>query len=65
MRLSLGRSSLLAAAAVAGAFVYWRATDRRRSRHLEEIDEAISEGRDVADSSGGGEVPDDLPFDQR
>ncbi|MBJ7595024.1 MAG: hypothetical protein JF886_09230 [Candidatus Dormibacteraeota bacterium] len=42
-------SSLLAAAALAGAIVYWRANDRQRSRKLaEDIDAGIAEGRQAA-----------------
>jgi hypothetical protein len=48
LRLSLGRSSLLAAAAVAGAVVYWRAAERQRARQVAEIDEAVAEGSDTA-----------------
>ncbi len=49
LRLPLRASSLLAAAALAGAIVYWRANDRQRSRKLaEDIDTGIAEGRRAA-----------------
>jgi cytidylate kinase len=63
-RLSLGRSGLIAAAAVAGAVVYWRASVRQRSRDLAEIDEAVAEGRDAAQRLLGDSEAVDPPFDQ-
>jgi hypothetical protein len=64
LRLPLGRSGLFAAAALAGAIVYWRASEQRRSRRVEdEIDEAITEGRDAAERLLGEPVPDRRQFD--
>jgi hypothetical protein len=65
LRFPLGRSGLLAAAAVAGAIVYWRANERQRSRHAGEIDEAIAQGRAAADAVLGDGEADSRPFDQR
>jgi hypothetical protein len=49
LRLPLRASGLLAAAALAGAIVYWRANDRQRSRQLAgEVDASIAEGRQAA-----------------
>ena len=51
MRFPFGARGLLAAAAVTGGVVYWRATARRRAERLEaSIDDAIAEGRHVAES---------------
>jgi hypothetical protein len=56
LRLSIGRSGLIAAAAVAGAIVYWRANERQRSRRLAgEIDDAIAEGREAAATALSGD----------
>lgn len=56
LRLSIRRSGLIAAAAVAGAIVYWRANERQRSRRLAgEIDDAIAEGREAAATALSGE----------
>jgi Flp pilus assembly protein TadB len=63
-RLTLGRSGLLAAAAVAGAIVYWRANERRRSRDLAEIDAAVAEGRDAAETMLADSEAVEPPFDQ-
>ncbi|HEY8675637.1 MAG TPA: hypothetical protein VIO13_06675 [Candidatus Dormibacteraeota bacterium] len=66
LRIPLGRSGLLAAAAVAGAIVYWRASERQRSRQLAgEIDEAIAQGREAAGVALTDEDSDSRPFDQR
>jgi hypothetical protein len=57
---------LLAAAAVAGAIVYWRANDRQRSRELAgEVEAGIQNGRKVAGSLLKGSDDDGQPFDQR
>ena len=49
MRFPFGARGLLAAAALAGGVVYWRATSRRRAERLEAaVDDAIAEGRRVA-----------------
>jgi hypothetical protein len=56
LRLSVGRSGLIAAAALAGAIVYWRANERQRSRRLAgEIDDAIAEGREAAAAAADSE----------
>jgi hypothetical protein len=49
LRFPLRASGLFAAAALAGAFVYWRASDRHRSRQLaDEVQAGIDEGRETA-----------------
>jgi Flp pilus assembly protein TadB len=66
VRLSVPRSGLLAAAAVAGAIVYWRANERRRfQRQADEIDDAITEGRQAAEAMLSTSEADSQPFDQR
>ena len=51
MRFPFGVRGLLAAAAITGGVVYWRATARRRAERLEaSVDDAIAEGRHVADA---------------
>ncbi len=66
LRPPLRASGLLAAAALAGAIVYWRANDRQRSRQLAgEVEAGIAEGRQAAAGllrEGDG---DQQPFDQR
>jgi hypothetical protein len=66
LRFPLGRSGLIAAAAAAGAIVYWRAGERKRSRRAaDEIDDAILEGREAAAALMRGGDADPQPFDQR
>jgi Flp pilus assembly protein TadB len=66
VRFPLGRSGLIAAAAAAGAIVYWRAGERKRSRRAaDEIDDAILEGREAAAALMRGDDADPQPFDQR
>ena len=56
MRLTIRGSGLLAAAALAGAIVYWRAHDRREAaRFSAAVDAAITEGRDAATVVGDGD----------
>jgi hypothetical protein len=66
LRFPLGRSGLIAAAAAAGAIVYWRAGERKRSRRAgDEIDDAILEGREAAAALMRGGDAETQPFDQR
>lgn len=54
MRFPFGTRGLIAAAAITGGVIYWRATSRRRAERLEAaIDDAIAEGRRI------GTDPDD------
>jgi hypothetical protein len=65
LRFPLRASGLLAAAAVAGAIVYWRANDRR-SRQLEAaIDDGIADGRQAAGELLQTADEDSQPFDHR
>jgi hypothetical protein len=66
LRLTFGRSSLIAAAALAGGVVCWRVVEQRRSRQLStEVDEAIAQGRAAADRLLDSGDRDDERFDQR
>jgi hypothetical protein len=66
LRLPLRASGLFAAAALAGAFVYWRASDRYRSRLLaDEVQAGIGEGQEAASALLKGADDDGRPFDQR
>jgi Flp pilus assembly protein TadB len=66
LRFPLGRSGLFAAAALAGAIVYWRAGERQRSRQrADEIDLAVAQGREAADAALRGSEAHSQPFDQR
>jgi hypothetical protein len=65
LRFPLGGSGLFAAAAIAGAIVYWRASERQRSRRQAgEIDEAIAQGREAAEAALRGSEVTGRPFDQ-
>ncbi|MGH7721656.1 MAG: hypothetical protein ACRENL_02320 [Candidatus Dormibacteria bacterium] len=51
---------------MAGAIVYWRANERRRSREFAEgIDDAVAQGREAAGAVPAGSEADAPPFDQR
>jgi hypothetical protein len=65
LRLPLRASGLLAAAAVAGAIVYWRANDRRGRQLEADVDDGIAEGRQAAGGLLTGADDDSQPFDQR
>ena len=51
MRFPFGTRGLLAAAAITGGVIYWRATANRRAERLEaSVDDAIAEGRHIAET---------------
>jgi hypothetical protein len=50
---------------VAGAVVYWRATERQRARQAAAIDDAVVGGREAAQRLLDDEDGAVRPFDQR